>query len=104
MLNIPTWLAIVETLGFIGAICMFLYSRFVNVRTVRETVQKLDAQFQQYQKDVGIFFETCKYCRAEVTQHHENIERHLTQDFRDRFTAMADSVEEIKSFLMKVKQ
>lgn len=120
--NPPPWLSMLETLAFIIAILSFAYSRLVNWRSYNDRTTKLEAAFAQYQKDMelflgaykqsmetflqeyrkdlGAFIKTCETCRAEVRGHHESDTKHVTVDLREKIDQMADSINEIKNFLI----
>ena len=103
MFTIPLWLAIVETLTFVSAIAVVVYNRAVSWRRYNERVTRLETLFEQYQKDIGQYFETCKGCRLEVSRHHESNDRHVTPDMRQQISRMAAAIDEIKSYLITKK-
>lgn len=120
--NPPPWLSMLETISFLLIIAGFVYSRLVNWRSYNDRTSKLEAQFDQYQKDMGLFLETyktsvetflqeyrkdltlfiktCETCRSEVRGHHESDTKHVTVDLREKIDQMAESINEIKNFLM----
>lgn len=104
MLNIPLWLAALETVGFVIAIVTIIYNRIVSVGHIKDTVQTLKAQFEQYQKDMQHYLDICELCRTDVRKHHEDqTERHVTPSMRDQINALVSDVSEIKRYLMEHK-
>lgn len=101
MFEQPQWLAVVETLTFIVLIATILYNRAINWKKYNERQTKLELAFEQYQKDIEMYLKTCEVCRAEVRNHHERTDIHVTMDMRDQIRQMAQSINEIKAFLMK---
>jgi hypothetical protein len=103
MFSQPEWLAVTETLTFIIMIVGMVYNRLVSWKKFHERTSKLETAFEQYQKDVQAFFRTCEVCRGEVRTHHENDEKHVTKSLQDQIDRMADSIDEIKRYLMNTK-
>jgi uncharacterized membrane-anchored protein YhcB (DUF1043 family) len=96
----PEWLGTIETLAFVGLLIGIIYNRLVNWRGFSDRTKKLESQFEQYQKDVSMFFLSCQSCKKEISEHHEAAELHVTRSMMSQIDALVTDVAAIKTFLM----
>jgi uncharacterized membrane-anchored protein YhcB (DUF1043 family) len=93
-------LSVIETLTFICLLIGLIYNRLVNWQRFQRELAELKASFAQYQKDVALFFESCKLCKTSIHGHHEDVSLHVTPDMRTQITSLVTDVASIKTFLM----
>lgn len=103
-MQMPDWLAPLETVMFMSAIGAIFYNRLLTYKAINERTMKLESAFDQYGKDFRHYLQICELCRGEVRKHHEDeIERHVTPSMRSQIETLVDDVRSIKQYLMEHK-